>query len=39
LSALPDDLGIGTTDDNFHSEGILPHVSDRLKSSVRTGAI
>jgi len=39
LSALPDDFGIGTTNDNFHFEGILPHVSDRLKSSVRTGAI
>ena len=39
LSALPDYLGIGTTDDNFHFEGILPLVSDRLKSSVWTGAI
>ena len=39
MFALPDDLGIGTADDNFHFEGILPHVSDRLKSSVKTGVI
>ena len=34
-----DDLGIGTTDGNFHFEGILLLVIDRLNSSVRTGAI
>ena len=39
MSALPEDLGMGTTDDSFQFEGIFPLVIDRLKSSVRIGVI